>query len=175
MIILEANKLAAKNKLCRVTDSVRRDTKSNCVVVTETVYTLNKSGEAERKESYYHYKSMVDTDSMDGLIQECKARSTYYFLGLEIPEQVVAKVIEDKVVGTTAHFYPAYITGEHPVCKFFGLWARNFHWKLTRISESYSLAYGPILFVISHVIQPLWRHTVVVKRVFRIKRKLHVG
>ena len=100
MIILEANKLAAKNKLCRVTDSVRRDTKSNCVVVTETVYTLNKSGEAERKESYYHYKSMVDTESMDGLIQECKARSTYYFLGLEIPEQVVAKVIEDKVVVT---------------------------------------------------------------------------
>lgn len=98
MIILEANKLAAKNKLCRVTDSVRRDTKSNCVVVTETVYTLNKTGESDRKESYYHYKSMVDTNSMDGLIQECKARSTYYFLGLEIPEQVVAKVIEDKVV-----------------------------------------------------------------------------
>lgn len=98
MIILEANKLAAKHKLCRVTDSVRRDTKSNCVVVTETVYTLSKSGEADRKESYYHYKSMVDTESMDGLIQECKARSTYYFLGLEIPEQVVAKVIEDKVV-----------------------------------------------------------------------------
>ena len=100
MIILEANKLAAKNKLCRVTDSVRRDTKSNCVVVTETVYTLNKTGESDRKESYYHYKSMVDTNSMDGLIQECKARSTYYFLGLEIPEQVVAKVIEDKVVVT---------------------------------------------------------------------------